>query len=648
MDADVARRTAAERRARAQLVSVDTPPPETIRDALTHKSRRRAAERDVRRRSLRRAAAASSSGATTSTAACGTRTQPVGRARDHATARSRGRASTRSASSRASRATTARSSETTRTPVVIDSVGPRVFADKATWDGDQLESRCGTSSSGKRHRGRVRQAGDDEPADRRGCRRAIASLARATRSSCSPKTVGETRGVRADEAGNTTIALVAPFHGQAGAAGCSCELEPRAGAGSLALFGLVGLGLFGRRRRRRSSSARRDEPRVATHASRLVFVGMVGGSSRSCRAAAAASGRRSRARSRTTAAPTSARRASCRSASTTVRVLRRHPAGPHRPVLRRRASADGTIWVSAYAQSHGDLVVAQATGGRIPDEAWEWVDGVPDGPVVVPDSKIRGGIDDDGPDVGMYTSIAVARRRHADGDATSIATPRRSSSPRRSTACGRRTSSTRAPSQIDPGSGGSLSACTRRSRCAATTAAPASRTSRTSRTRTASAPRFATRRRRPRSRRAPATGSSGSSTPRRSRRDPGRDLPAAGRPRPVRRLGAQPAEPGARRRLLRPHERRPQGREVQRRRPASSPRPSSSTARTASMRAGRRRSQVDANGVVARRVRRRHRRRPQVHRPTRRARRQEVVDDGYRIVGTDRRRPAEAGVPLRR
>ena len=37
----------------------------------------------------------------------------------------------------------------------------------------------------------------------------------------------------------------------------------------------------------------------------------------------------------------------------------------------------------------------------------EWVDGIPDGPVVVPDSHIRGGIDADGANVGMYTSIAV-------------------------------------------------------------------------------------------------------------------------------------------------------------------------------------------------------------------------------------------------
>jgi len=33
---------------------------------------------------------------------------------------------------------------------------------------------------------------------------------------------------------------------------------------------------------------------------------------------------------------------------------------------------------------------------------------VPDGPVVIPQSKIRRGIEEAGPDVGMYTSIAVA------------------------------------------------------------------------------------------------------------------------------------------------------------------------------------------------------------------------------------------------
>ncbi len=70
---------------------------------------------------------------------------------------------------------------------------------------------------------------------------------------------------------------------------------------------------------------------------------------------------------------------------------------------------DGTIWVSAYNAYHGDLMIAaRDEDGRIPDEAWQFVDGVPDGPVLVPDSDIRGGINEPGPDVGLYTDIAAA------------------------------------------------------------------------------------------------------------------------------------------------------------------------------------------------------------------------------------------------
>jgi len=70
---------------------------------------------------------------------------------------------------------------------------------------------------------------------------------------------------------------------------------------------------------------------------------------------------------------------------------------------------DGTAWVSAYNSYHGDLMVAaRGEGGRIPDEAWEFVDGVPDGPVLVEGSEVRGGINEPGPDVGLYTDIAVA------------------------------------------------------------------------------------------------------------------------------------------------------------------------------------------------------------------------------------------------
>lgn len=69
---------------------------------------------------------------------------------------------------------------------------------------------------------------------------------------------------------------------------------------------------------------------------------------------------------------------------------------------------NGTAWVSAYNSSHGDLMVADwPDQGRIPNQEWEFVDGVPDGPVVLPESEVRGGIFEAGPDVGQYTSIAV-------------------------------------------------------------------------------------------------------------------------------------------------------------------------------------------------------------------------------------------------
>jgi hypothetical protein len=70
---------------------------------------------------------------------------------------------------------------------------------------------------------------------------------------------------------------------------------------------------------------------------------------------------------------------------------------------------NNSAWVSAYSETYGDLVVANVpAAGRIADTQWEWVDGVPAGPVVVPGSMIRGGIMDAGTDVGMYTSIAVS------------------------------------------------------------------------------------------------------------------------------------------------------------------------------------------------------------------------------------------------
>jgi MYXO-CTERM domain-containing protein len=65
-----------------------------------------------------------------------------------------------------------------------------------------------------------------------------------------------------------------------------------------------------------------------------------------------------------------------------------------------------TAWFSAYADDYGDLVVGRYTiaGGF----EWHWVDGVPEGDVVGSPSGPRGGVEDEGPDVGQHTSIAVA------------------------------------------------------------------------------------------------------------------------------------------------------------------------------------------------------------------------------------------------
>jgi MYXO-CTERM domain-containing protein len=86
----------------------------------------------------------------------------------------------------------------------------------------------------------------------------------------------------------------------------------------------------------------------------------------------------------------------------------------------------GSVWVSAYNSTYGDLMVAQRDeAGRIPNEAWQWVDGVPDGPVVVVGGTVRGGVKEPGENVGLYTDVAVRSDSdvlvsYFDGDNTSL------------------------------------------------------------------------------------------------------------------------------------------------------------------------------------------------------------------------------------
>ena len=64
------------------------------------------------------------------------------------------------------------------------------------------------------------------------------------------------------------------------------------------------------------------------------------------------------------------------------------------------------IYVSAYAEAFGDLVVGIASIGE--SLTWHWVDGIPLGaPIVAAPSGPRGGVEAPGLDVGKYTDIAV-------------------------------------------------------------------------------------------------------------------------------------------------------------------------------------------------------------------------------------------------
>ncbi len=210
---------------------------------------------------------------------------------------------------------------------------------------------------------------------------------------------GEIVVLARDPSGNTAEVLIAPFHGAPGQAGCGCE-STRPTSGGVLLVVLVGgvLMLRGRRRIR--------IPRIP----RFVVVGglWLGAS----------------------VAVSMQPGCSCNKASDTVCevnsdcdgfcpfgqqglcmnnmcscILTAGRTGPYSDIA---AAPDGTAWVSAYSQTFGDLVVAHVNdAGRIPDESWEWVDGVPDVAPSVDMSSIRGGITDAGPDVGMYTSIVV-------------------------------------------------------------------------------------------------------------------------------------------------------------------------------------------------------------------------------------------------
>jgi hypothetical protein len=287
-------------------------------------------------------------------------------------------------------------SPTTAVPVIIDSVAPRIAIDQAAWvdgvyrvpafdvvSGDQLRYAFGAPGDAVART--VWSSGATIALDR--------EVAERYRDDAGQVTV-----FVQDQAGNTATALLAPLPASSG--GCDARGGSGGGAGAaLVVIGLAGLlAIRGMRRRSRALGALGAIAAwvCVAAATALVPACSCGGS----RAAAC-----EEMKDCTLPCPANAMNMCVDHACTCTFDVMAGRVGPYSDVA---IGADGAIWLSAYAQSHGDLVVAHATGGgRIPDEAWEWVDGVPDGPVLVADSKIRRGIDDNGADAGMYTSIAV-------------------------------------------------------------------------------------------------------------------------------------------------------------------------------------------------------------------------------------------------
>lgn len=283
-------------------------------------------------------------------------------------------------------------SATTQFPVIIDSVAPTIAADKAAWNGDTFEVTAVDVVSDRALSYAFGRPGSTKPespwvaGDK-------AQLGRDAANAYADAD-GKVAVFAKDEAGNIAVALVSPGAPQDGG-GCSVGGAP--GAGGLVLVLLVaGLVLVPRRRRAAQASA--------VVAAALLFQPACGSHKNKDNGECAVDADCG------LPCPTGQLNFCVETTCACSNDIIPGQLGQYSSVA---VGPDGTVWVSAYASSHGDLVVAQAGQGavnnaQIAATTWEWVDGVPSGPVTVPGSAIRGGISDPGPDVGMYTSIQVS------------------------------------------------------------------------------------------------------------------------------------------------------------------------------------------------------------------------------------------------
>jgi hypothetical protein len=302
-------------------------------------------------------------------------------------------------------------SATTYHDVVIDSVGPRLVT--AEWKDDRYAVTLFDIVSGNALHHALGKPGGEGPESEW----FVGGFAELTREQLAPYAVGGEVALYAkDEVGNVSVFLVAPFHGQPGeGGGCDCSTGgPTPGGVVIALLvAALLIGGGGRRRPALGLALRRVVRAVVRTRAATGLAVWVGLSVTLSLVPGCDCGNNAGKACET---ESDCGDDFCRPGQIAFCIdglcecsddILIGQLGPYSDVA---VGSDGATWVSAYHQRYGDLVVARVEGGagRIPDEAWEWVDGVPEGPVIVPHSKYRRGIAAKGEDVGMYTSIAVA------------------------------------------------------------------------------------------------------------------------------------------------------------------------------------------------------------------------------------------------
>ncbi|HUS32211.1 MAG TPA: hypothetical protein VMZ53_27110, partial [Kofleriaceae bacterium] len=182
------------------------------------------------------------------------------------------------------------------------------------------------------------------------------------------------------EHGGTVVQRNADFHGQAGAAGCSCDSRGGSPANGALLALVIGFVLLPMRRvRRRLAHFAREAMRLGP----LVWLAALA------------------------LLPACNCGAPCGDADCIAGDIDPGALGRFTSI----AADDKRVLVATYDQVYGDLVVVDATNPS--SLKLKSVDGVPDStPTHDPDSSYRGGVEDPGINVGAWTSIALSGVAH--------------------------------------------------------------------------------------------------------------------------------------------------------------------------------------------------------------------------------------------